>query len=1107
MSVTKIRGDKQILDATIQNAQIATAADIALSKLANGTHIMLDNSATLQANMNANSYKITGLADGANDNDAVNYGQLSAVATAGKAWKEVVLYRGQLLDDSGSDDGGILAGNALTMQTNLEDGETIKLHDGVGEEVFTAKDTPAGGNDFQIGVSINDTLAALGVKINANSSVAVSAVVSTLDSIDSTNDVMIIYSDETDNTTTRIYGDANSAAKCKILPASALYEGDASDLVALPSSDPSATNFGFNRAQASLVTNETHYCRECDGSLTWDPDSESWNLTGSASIPYATTDVHGKVKISDGIAVSGGIISVDLTASKGLVLEGSSPNKTISVDYDNDTIGIVGGKLAIKAQGVTADELHADIAGAGLTGGNGSALSVVVDNSGIEISGDTLQLKADGVKDTHIDFGTGAGQVSSDDVPEGDNNKYYTDERVDDRVAALATEGEGIDITYDDDLGTLTIKGEDATTTNKGIASFATADFNVTDGAVEVKDTVVKTVTTDSGALTPASHGFSIVGGEGMDVTHVDQTITVKGEDASDSNKGIASFASEDFSVSNGDVDLADTVVKTVSTDSGALTPATHGFSILGGEGMDVTHADQTITVAGEDATSANKGIAKFDATHFSVDAGNVTIVADGIDDTLIDWGTGANQVNAADLPIVDSGEKFTATDVEAALAELYDTQAAKYVFKTIAVSGQDSVVADAVADTLTLVAGDNITITTNATNDSITINSIDSIDDLTASLGCERVDDNIQLDLLANGGLALTGNEVGVDVTPIIDTAAGITENANKIQVALDANGGLEFNAGAIRLEAAVAGDGLTHSSGVLSVNVDNSTVELNADALRVKDAGITAAKIAATVAGDGLTGGAGQALAVGAGDGIDVAADSVAVDVTDFIDTAAGLKEDGSNNIQVSLDADGGLEFNSGAIRLEAAVAGAGLTHTTGVLSVNVDDSSIYIDTDTLKVKADGITAAMLNSDCAGLGIVANGTTGAMDVNVGNGIEIDTDTVTVKLDGSTLAKSASGLKLADLTNGWILRGNGSNVATAARHVTRELVNETPDGIETEFTVDYTPVTGTEMVFLNGVLQNQGEGNDYTISGATITFGDAPESGDVILVSYLASN
>lgn len=44
--------------------------------------------------------------------------------------------------------------------------------------------------------------------------------------------------------------------------------------------------------------------------------------------------------------------------------------------------------------------------------------------------------------------------------------------------------------------------------------------------------------------------------------------------------------------------------------------------------------------------------------------------------------------------------------------------------FSTVAVDGQSNVVASSPTDTLTFVAGSNITLTTNATNDSITINS-----------------------------------------------------------------------------------------------------------------------------------------------------------------------------------------------------------------------------------------------------------------------------------------------------------------------------------------------------------------------------------------------
>ena len=85
--------------------------------------------------------------------------------------------------------------------------------------------------------------------------------------------------------------------------------------------------------------------------------------------------------------------------------------------------------------------------------------------------------------------------------------------------------GEGIDTTVTDN--TITITGEDASTSNKGVASFNSDDFNTTDGHVELEDTVVKSVTTDSGALTPSGHGLSVLGGEGIDVTHTGTSITV----------------------------------------------------------------------------------------------------------------------------------------------------------------------------------------------------------------------------------------------------------------------------------------------------------------------------------------------------------------------------------------------------------------------------------------------------------------------------------------------------------------------------------------------------------------------------------------------------
>jgi hypothetical protein len=132
--------------------------------------------------------------------------------------------------------------------------------------------------------------------------------------------------------------------------------------------------------------------------------------------------------------------------------------------------------------------------------------------------------------------------------------------------------GEGINTTVTDN--TITIAGEDASTSNKGVASFNSDDFNATDGHVELEDTVVKTVTTDSGALTPSGHGLSILGGEGIDVTHAGTSITVAGEDASTTNKGVASFADADFTVTNGAVTIKNVNLATQTTGNYIATIA-----------------------------------------------------------------------------------------------------------------------------------------------------------------------------------------------------------------------------------------------------------------------------------------------------------------------------------------------------------------------------------------------------------------------------------------------------------------------------------------------------------------------------------------------------
>ena len=290
-------------------------------------------------------------------------------------------------------------------------------------------------------------------------------------------------------------------------------------------------------------------------------------------------------------------------------------------------------------------------------------------------------------------------------------------------------------------------------------------------------------------------------------------------------------------------------------------------------------------------------------------------------------------------------------------------------------------------------------------------------------------LDTNRDISGLRNVGATQLSASANVLVGGDITGSGGITvADASGI---LRGNGGLVDTGNGIQLNSTVAGDGLAHAAGVLSINVDDSSIETSSDALQVKAGGITNDMLAGSIVASKMNGaifadletlgaassdgefivatGAGAfayesgntartSLGLGTGDSptfatgsftgdltvsgdLTVQGDVVAIEATTLrvvdklIEIASGSADD------ATLDG-GGIQFNSGdgnktltfqatgdnlassehfniantkvykinnaevlsadgAAKVQSAVAGTGLGHSAGVLSIDIPNT----------------------------------------------------------------------------------------------------------------------------------------------------------------------
>ena len=272
-----------------------------------------------------------------------------------------------------------------------------------------------------------------------------------------------------------------------------------------------------------------------------------------------------------------------------------------------------------------------------------------------------------------------------------------------------------------------------------------------------------------------------------------------------------------------------------------------------------------------------------------------------------------------------------------------------------------------------------------------------------------------------AGDGLSGGGSSGAVSLAlDLNELTAAAVDVANDSIAIIDAN-----DSNASRKEAvadvvnAIAGDGLSATNGVLAVGVDDSSIETNSDALRIKASGVTNAMLAGSIANGKL---ANSAVTVTAGDGLS----------------------------------------GGGSVSLGSSVS----------LAVGVDDSSIEIASDQLNVKAGGVTNAMLAGSIAASKLAGS---------IGNSL-LSNSAITI--DGTSVSL-------------------GGSITTNNTQLTQENVEDFVggmlDGTETGISVSYDDTDGN----LDFVVAD----SDFALTGDVTGTATQTAKGNVSISTTIAAN
>ena len=191
-------------------------------------------------------------------------------------------------------------------------------------------------------------------------------------------------------------------------------------------------------------------------------------------------------------------------------------------------------------------------------------------------------------------------------------------------------------------------------------------------------------------------------------------------------------------------------------------------------------------------------------------------------------------------------------------------------------------------------------------------------------------------------------------------------------------------------------------------------------------------------------------------------------------------------------TLDSDEANEQLTTTDALATLFAGDGLTASSAALSVNVDDSTIETDSDAIRIKDDGVTAAKLFNLARGSVLIGNASAATAELTIGN------NTYVLTSDGTDIAWAAagSGASLSGSTNNTVATVTGANALAGEANLTFDGSTLAVTGAVTVST-DLT-VSGGDIVYGNGqnatasvtATAHDAAGRNLTITAGPTTAG-----------------